>query len=260
MAVGLDNLNINNLKVDIEVFLQNKYLEEQFKRTVDSQAVIEKYRANDNGLFFKVNSRFVLIDGEKVYRDKTLEGLENRYVMLEGSLHTYSNDGLHNYNDFTPQQGIDVIRELEDRFKIDLERTVLNGVEFGLNIRIPFDCRLIFDNLICYKGLPFTPDKDGGDIFYSCVTKQFRIKIYDKGKQYKLPYNLLRFELKVTTMQYLRKKGTFHSLLANRRLSMRRKTEGDQLDQHPARTEVEDRKSTRLNSSHVSQSRMPSSA
>ena len=32
---------------------------------------------------------------------------------------------------------------------------------------------------------------------------------------------------------------TFHSLLASRCLSVRRKTEGDQLDQHPARTEVE---------------------
>ena len=207
MAVGLDNLNINDLKVDIELFLHNRYLEEQFKMTINNDAVIEKYRAKYRGLLFRVNSKFLFEKGNKVYRETTLLGLENRYLMLEGSLHTYSNDGLHNYNDFSPQQGIDVIRELEDRFKIDLKRTVLNGVEFGLNIRIPFDCQLIFDNLICYKGLPFTPDKDGGDIFYSCVTKQFRIKIYDKGKQYKLPYNLLRFEIKVTTMQYLRKKG-----------------------------------------------------
>jgi hypothetical protein len=32
---------------------------------------------------------------------------------------------------------------------------------------------------------------------------------------------------------------TFHSLLASRCLSVRQKTEGDQLDQHPERTEVE---------------------
>ena len=32
---------------------------------------------------------------------------------------------------------------------------------------------------------------------------------------------------------------TFHSLLASRCLSVRQKTEGDQLDQHPAKTEVE---------------------
>ena len=56
MAVGIDNINTNNLKVDIELFLHNEYLEEQFKKTVNSDAVIEKYRAKYRGLWFKVNS------------------------------------------------------------------------------------------------------------------------------------------------------------------------------------------------------------
>jgi hypothetical protein len=207
MAVGIDNINIKELKVDIETFLKNPYLENELKKSVDCESVIEFYRAKYKGLLFRVNSRFVFVNGNKEYREKTLDGLENRYVMLEGSLHTYSNDGLHNYNDFNPQQGVNILYEWEKKFKIDLYNTVLNGLEFGVNIVIPFDCKLIFDNLICYKGLPFSKDKEGGEIFYSCVTNQFRIKIYDKGTQYGLPYNLLRFEIKVTTMQYLRTKG-----------------------------------------------------
>ena len=40
---------------------------------------------------------------------------------------------------------------------------------------------------------------------------------------------------------------TFHSSLASRCLSVRQKTEGDQLDQHPARTEVEGAEDADLN-------------
>ena len=43
--------------------------------------------------------------------------------------------------------------------------------------------------------------------FYECRMSKFTIKIYDKGKQYNLPNNVLRFEIKVTAMQYLDNEG-----------------------------------------------------
>ena len=46
-----------------------------------------------------------------------------------------------------------------------------------------------------------------GMSYYQCKKTQFIIKIYDKGKQYNLPDNVLRFEIKVMRMQYLETKG-----------------------------------------------------
>lgn len=209
--IGLDGIGINSLKVDIETFLKNRYLQEPLKRIVDNDGEVEHYRAFYRGLGFRVNSRFVFVErnGKKIkeYRAKTLEGLENRYVMLDGSLHNYFNNDEGNYTDFTPLQGIRVIKEWKDIFSINTQKTLINGLEFGFNIVLPFDCSLVYDNLISYLGEPFAPDKEGGEIFYSCQTDRYIVKIYDKGKQYKLPYNLLRVEIKVTRMMFFETKN-----------------------------------------------------
>lgn len=142
-------------------------------------------------------------------------GLENRYEMLNGSLHNYSNNGDGNYTDFTPLQGIKVVKEWKDIFRIDIQKTLINGLEFGFNIVLPFDCSLVYDNLICYLGEPFIPEPEGGEIFYSCKTDRYIVKIYDKARQYKLPYNLLRVEIKVTRMMFFKTKDLVIKNLEN---------------------------------------------
>lgn len=152
--IGLDGINIENLSVNVGDFIKNKHLQEPIKMQVDSEGVVEHYRAFYKGLDFRVNSRFVFVERngkkEKEYRAKTLKGLENRYVMLNGSLYNYFNNGLGNYTDFTPLQGIKVVNEWKDIFRINTQETLVNGLEFGLNIVLPFDCNLVYDNLICY--------------------------------------------------------------------------------------------------------------
>lgn len=209
--IGLDGISIQNLSVDVEDFINNEHLQGYLKATVNDTGEIEYYRGKYKGLDLRVNSRFVFVERngkkEKEYRPKTLEGLENRYVMLDGSLHNYSNNDKGNYTDFTPLQGIKVINELKDNLRINPQRTLVNGFEFAFNIVTPFGCNLVYDNLICYLGEPFRPDKEGGEIFYSCKTDRYIIKIYDKGKQNKLDHNLLRVEIKVTRMMFLKTKG-----------------------------------------------------
>ena len=217
--IGLDGINIQNLSVNVEDFLNNEHLQDYLKKQVNSDGEIEYHRAFYKGLDFRVNSRFVFVerDGKKVkeYRPKTLEGLENRYVMLNGSLHNYFNNGEGNYTDFTPLQGIKVVKEWKDIFKIDIQKTLINGLEFGFNIVLPFDCSLVYDNLICYLGEPFVPDENGGEIFYSCQTDRYIVKIYGKGEQFKLPYNLLRVEIKVTRMKFFESKDLVIKNLEN---------------------------------------------
>ncbi|MCU0467912.1 MAG: hypothetical protein MUF58_04855 [Arcicella sp.] len=133
--------------------------------------------------------------------------IKHNKVRLQGSLHKYRNTGRHNYDDFTAQDVEKVVQELSERFEIDTATTEINNVEFGVNVVLPFPVKLVLDNLIVYKGEPFQKVVEDGMSYYQCKRTKFIIKIYDKGKQYKLPENVLRFEIKVTAMQYLETKG-----------------------------------------------------
>ena len=128
-------------------------------------------------------------------------------VEFEGSIHKYFNDGLHNYNDFNVVNISSVVSEIEEKFEANIYETELCNLEFGVNVVLPFPVSMVLDNLLVHKGEPFTPVKKKGWHYYVCIHTQYIIKIYDKSLQFDLPNNVLRFEVKVLTMQFLRKKG-----------------------------------------------------
>lgn len=99
------------------------------------------------------------------------------------------------------------LRKLSERFEIDTTTTFLNYVEFGVNIVLTFGVHVVLNNLINYKGKEFGYEVEEGISYYQCKRPKFIIKIYDKTKQFNLPDNVLRFEIKVTAMQYLETKG-----------------------------------------------------
>lgn len=132
--------------------------------------------------------------------------IKNTNVRLTGSIHKYKNQGLHNYNDFTKTQVHEVINELSKKFEIDLQNSRLNNLEFGVNVVLPFEPKVLLNSLITHKGEPFTREIEDGKIFYQCKRNQFIIKIYDKGLQYQQVTNILRFELRVLKMQFFNKK------------------------------------------------------
>ncbi|MEO5991737.1 MAG: hypothetical protein ABIN04_09130, partial [Ginsengibacter sp.] len=85
-------------------------------------------------------------------------------------------------------------------------------LEIGLNICTPFEVTpFIRHNIICYKGYSFNyykPDRQGKCLGKVCnQPKQYAIKIYDKGLQFDLLENLMRFEQRFLKMQPLNKKG-----------------------------------------------------
>lgn len=189
----IDGTKLLNLKTDPQKLIENPYLTEHWNTTVHSSDGVVKYDlAEYLGLKFRI---------------------KNGKVRLQGSLHKYRNAGRHNYDDFKAVDVVEVVRELSKRFEIDTSTTLLNNVEFGVNIILPFGVNVVLDNLIVYKGEPFIKVLEDGISYYQCKKKQFIIKIYDKGKQYNLPDNVLRFEIKVIKMQYLATKGiTLHYL------------------------------------------------
>jgi hypothetical protein len=183
----IDGIKIYDLKTDPNQLLQNPYLAEYWNTTVHNSDGTYKY-----GLAEYFGLKFQLKHGK---------------VRLQGSVHKYRNAGRHNYDDFKAVDVAEVVRELSECFEIDTAQTLLNNVEFGVNVVLPFGVHIVLDNLIVFKGEPFIKVVEDGMSYYQCKKTHFIIKCYDKGKQYNLPDNVLRFEIKVMRMQYLETKG-----------------------------------------------------
>lgn len=136
----------------------------------------------------------------------TIKNHEHR--MLKFSFHKYLNEGLHNHNDFNMNDFLAVLNDLSNKFEINPFLATLRNLEFGVNILLPFKTQLFLDSVISYKGIEYTKETYYGKGYLLRFEKwQYEVKIYDKGLQYQLKENILRFEIKVRKMDYLKAKG-----------------------------------------------------
>jgi len=122
-------------------------------------------------------------------------------IFLRGSLHRYFNEGQHNYNDFYYCDLENVLNDLKTRFGLDLGKTEIENIEFGVNLVIPYSPDKVINSLVLHRGQPFHKFPIGQGV--ECSHAQYYIKVYNKGLQFKQPDNILRIELKVFKMQFL---------------------------------------------------------
>ena len=147
--------------------------------------------------------------------------------LLEGSLHKYRSQlkgvvNMHNaktkgrINDykgfngdlFTFESITETIAHLCGVLDISPYICTLQNIEIGINNIVPFQVVRFIDGLLYHKGKSITEAKDEDGWTY----KQFKhgeyiVKIYDKGKQYLLPNEVIRVEVKITKMRKLIEKA-----------------------------------------------------
>ncbi|WP_026629504.1 tyrosine-type recombinase/integrase [Dyadobacter alkalitolerans] len=134
----------------------------------------------------------------------TAKGSTN--LLLAGSIHKFFNDGKHNYNNFSVKDLLVTLTDFWSILDVAPQSVSLHNLEFGVNIVLPFDVNILLTSLLTYKGIPFERPIENR-YYYQCQTAEFIIKIYDKGRQYSLPQNLVRVEIKVVKMRFLQTKG-----------------------------------------------------
>lgn len=145
----------------------------------------------------------------------SFSGIENfctikngQYVTFKFSFHKYKNGGLHNHNDFTIKDFLKVLKDLSDKFEINPFLAILRNLEFGVNVILPFNTQKFLESIISYKGIEYTKETYNRKGFmYRFELEQYDLKIYDKGYQYQLKENILRFEIRVRKMDYLKTKN-----------------------------------------------------
>lgn len=161
-----------------------------------------------------------------LYKNMRVTTTKNGFL-LEGSLHKYrselksvvnmhnakTNGRINNYKGFngdlfTFESITETIAHLCGVLDISPHVCTLQNIEIGINNIVPFQVVRFIDGLLYHKGKSITEAKDEDGWTY----KQFKhgeyiVKIYDKGKQYLLPDEVIRIEVKITKMRKLIEKA-----------------------------------------------------
>ena len=127
------------------------------------------------------------------------------FIGLSGSLHKFHNGGIHNYDDFCYSKLVDSVGELKNKFGIIPRQAMLNNVEFGVNIEVPYNPDVLLRNLVLHRNKQFNYEETKKMFCSKVKYAQYHVKLYNKGLQYNLPRNILRFEVKIIRMAKIAK-------------------------------------------------------
>lgn len=144
---------------------------------------------------------------EATHRQTKFIITNDRYINHSGSLHQYFTNG-GNHTDFNFSNLFAVIQDLHKKFKINPHLDCLHNVEFGVNINLPFITKSFLDAVILFKGRDCERRTyNGQGYLLRFPFDHYELKIYDKGFQRGLSQYLLRFEVKVRTMEFFYSRG-----------------------------------------------------
>lgn len=176
-------------------------------------------------------------------RDSQFENL--KFLMqpsvhrLSGSLHILhrllTSREHQNHDDFTYKDLRETIYFLEEHFGLNPKKTKIENLEYGVNVNTIYSPkRLIQDHLIMWDCKEANSDLNFERLgkYKQWSLSQYHIKCYDKGLQYQLSENIMRFEKKVTKSAPLQKFGikVLHDLLDVDKLALLKNDLLDQFD------------------------------
>lgn len=194
----IDYINIEIINTAPEILTNNRLLNFGNMVNTESGEVIQKRHGYLNKVAMYKNLKI-----------ETSTNLKTKFstINITGSIHKYAQNNT-NHQDFTFANVKDTINELCNTLHLNPSNCLLHHIEFGLNINPVHSTTDILNSIILCKGIDYEK-KEFNNTGYlkSFEFSQYKIKIYDKGKQYDLNNNLLRFEVKVQRMQYLHSKG-----------------------------------------------------
>ena len=123
------------------------------------------------------------------------------HIELRGSIHTFYNNGKHNYDKFNMSKIKVAIYELANQHGIVTNLARLTNLEIGINLILDFNPNLFLNSIIRHRGKKFNFREGKNMCYLECIHGQFIIKIYNKGLQYSLNKYVLRVEIKYIKME-----------------------------------------------------------
>ena len=162
-----------------------------------------------NPVKFKLKGMHDMVTGDdlgvfegkyKNFRIRTGGNKRGVGVFIGGSLHKWKN-ATHNHDTFYWYELLKVLAEIANEFQFNPEEVDVCSVEGGLNILFgptwKYKARQIPKNTILFKGEPKSSVRKkmpNGGYQLEMEKGECTDKMYDKGRHYKLSYEVLRYE------------------------------------------------------------------
>jgi hypothetical protein len=144
------------------------------------------------------------------YGRMTFTNYPSGRTTMHGSFHKHAHGA--NWDEYTFTQFLETVDELCRTFDLDPHTLHLLQLEAGANLRPSLSTRNTLQAIVCHRdGNPFSAMRSwtGRSLGLELYRDQFGIKIYDKGFQYGLPFDLLRYEVKFTKAAPLHRMGIY---------------------------------------------------
>lgn len=148
------------------------------------------------------------------YKNLTFKVYESGLILIHGSIHKYFNQGFHNFNDFTHENYLTALKQLEIDFGIKPENIRIQTLEYGINITPPIDTNTILKYCFVHGRTKLTePISYLTGRYKQANYQKFVFKLYNKKLQYEKVFTIeaeiLRIEIKQTNWTEYRAKGIF---------------------------------------------------
>lgn len=144
----------------------------------------------------------------KVKEVRRNESKTKFYLTLTGSLHKNFGKG-NNCERFHSSDVKKEIKQIYSDLRINENSAKLTTIEVGVNLPVEFAPLLFLqDYLLFYKTTAFDsyrPNNRNIRLGFVNDNSQYEVKLYDKGLQYNLSHEMMRFELKFNVLQRLSK-------------------------------------------------------
>jgi len=191
----IDFTKINHLPVTPEKLLNNGLLTFPHSNVSTAGELLDRWQvAHYNTLTFKIKG-------------------ENSKLLFSPHKHKQGGTNWQDFNLFDIQE---TIQELSETFEFDPEKANINFIEVGINIPLDEDPTKLINCFVIYRNTPFEKMRVTGKGYGKVAeTENFDLKVYNKSLQYGLPFHLLRYEVKVKIMRYLKGYGITGLTLAD---------------------------------------------
>ena len=155
---------------------------------------------------------------KKKFKNLKFIKLHNR-LEITGSLHYYFNNGIHNANDFTVNDCINTIKNLEQILELELNKCFVVNLEFGVNVIPCSSIKEVIPSIEFHgrNGFRYLPElkyaKQSASFNKDSKVNWYKIiKAYAKGLQefdgkYYCDGNAFRFEVKSKKSRYINNLG-----------------------------------------------------
>lgn len=209
----IDYIKIRLLNIDVNNLLNNKDLD-FITEFSESTAVLSKKRVATFH-FCKIT----VYDTGIVIFQGSVHKLFNSIKGIKAPNYNKENYKGFNGNDFTLNDILEVKKVLSNLFDCEPQKVIFQNIEFGINCNMKmysnFNINLFINGLLYHKAIYFEHKFKRG---YAEVKHQrYRIKIYNKGKQYKMQEPVIRLELSINKMEEIKdmKINSFNDINSN---------------------------------------------